>query len=53
MSGQARLHKLTRKMLRPVGYGGAAELYRDPKREPVMTEPEQDNGPAPPTGLIM
>lgn len=55
MSDQALLNSLTQKVLRPVRYdcGGGVVLYRGPKQEPTMAASEQDNGPAPSTGLTM
>lgn len=52
---QALLDNLTQRILRPVGYdcSGVMVLYRDRKIEQATAEPEQDEGPAPPTGLTM
>ena len=52
---QALLDNLVRKVLRRTGYdcGGVAVLYRDPKQEIAITEPEPDEGPGPFTGLTM
>ena len=52
---QALLDNLTQKVLRRVGYDccGVVVLYRDPKQDSTMVEPEQDEGPVLPAGPIL
>ena len=52
---QTLLDDLTQKILRRVGYdcGGVSVLYQDPRQDPAMVGPEQDEGPVQPAGPIL